>query len=265
VPKSLGNLTALRYLDLGGNQLTTVPKSLGNLTALTDLDLGGNQLTTVPKSLGNLTTLSRLDLNDNQLTAIPRRLAEQRSHGLLVQLADNPLVDIDSDPGQPSGYTLQTRARWIERLRALMRPNRLSPPSLSPPLTDTLSSEQRSPWPGESLDRTWMRLRSLFVPSVSLAAVLAVADKSDSRAAVLQLYTWERERLLTLAKGTAGAAITVLTGLIATAIEGKVQASAVVLSLAAVLVAVLLFWGGFLLIGLRRLAEEYTTALDLTE
>jgi hypothetical protein len=120
-------------------------------------------------------------------------------------------------------------------------------------------------WSDELLDRAWMRLRPLFVPSVSLAAVLAAANTGDSAAAVLQLYTWERDRLLTLAKGAAGAAITVLTGLIATAIIGKVVAGDIVLSLVAVLIVGLLFWGGFILVGLRLLAEEYTTALDLME
>lgn len=113
------------------------------------------------------------------------------------------------------------------------------------------------------LDRLWMRLRSLFVPAVSIASILTAAATDDPDEAVLQLYTWERDRLLTLAKGTAGASITVLAGLIAAAIEGKVTASGVVVVAAAGLVAALLFWSGFLLTGLHRLAEQYTTALRL--
>jgi hypothetical protein len=100
---------------------------------------------------------------------------------------------------------------------------------------------------------------------VSLAAVLDAAEANDSAAVVLQLYTWERDRLLTLAKGAAGAAITVLIGLIATAIEGKVVTHPIVLYVDAALVVATLSWSGFLLTGLRRLAEEYTTAVDLTE
>jgi hypothetical protein len=108
-----------------------------------------------------------------------------------------------------------------------------------------------------------MRLRSLFVPSVSIAAVAAAAGTDDAATAVLQFYTWERDRLLTLAKGAAGAAVTVLTGLIAAGIEGKFASNSAVLFLASALVGILLLWGGFLLTGLRRLAEEYTTALGL--
>jgi hypothetical protein len=116
---------------------------------------------------------------------------------------------------------------------------------------------------GGAGDRAWMRLRSLFVPTVSLAAVLTTEPTTDPSAAILQLYTWERDRLLTLAKGTAGAAVTVLTGLIASAVTGKVTAGWLVVSAAAALIATLFFWGGFLLTGLHRLAEQYTTALKL--
>ena len=116
---------------------------------------------------------------------------------------------------------------------------------------------------GQRLDNAWIRLRSLFVPSVSLAAVRAASRTDDAAAAILQLYDWERDRLLTLAKGTAGAAVTVLTGLIATAVEEKTKLNAITLVPTAALVVVLLGWSGFILTGLRRLAEDYSTALTI--
>jgi hypothetical protein len=73
----------------------------------------------------------------------------------------------------------------------------------------------------------------------------------------------ERDRLLGLAKGAAAAAVTVLTSLIASAVEGKVTAESVIICLAAALVGVLLAWGAFILTGLRRLAEEYALALEI--
>lgn len=118
------------------------------------------------------------------------------------------------------------------------------------------------------LDRLWRRLQSLFVPSVAVSSVLGtrVVQKGEKRnEAVLQLYTWERDRLLTLAKGLAGAAVTVLTGLIATAIEGNVTAPTYIVYLAALLVAELLCWSGFVVTGLHRLAEEYPVALSLVK
>jgi hypothetical protein len=116
----------------------------------------------------------------------------------------------------------------------------------------------------ELIDRLWSRLRSLFIPSVSVAAVLATIMSGNPDEAIQQLYSWERDRLLTLAKGTAAAAVTVLTALIASAVEGKVTAQPSLIYFASGLVALLLIWGGFILTGLRRLAEEYALALELT-
>jgi hypothetical protein len=113
------------------------------------------------------------------------------------------------------------------------------------------------------LDRLWARLRSLFIPSVSVAAILSSHAAADPDGAIANLYTWERDRLLTLAKGMAAAAVTVLTGLIAAAVEGNVKAAPVIIYLAAALVALLLAWGAFILTGLRRLAEEYALAIEL--
>ena len=69
VPSSLGRLTSLGTLDLGGNELTgVIPPQLGNLNNLTALDLGGNALTgEIPSSLGSLAALETLDLSDNRL------------------------------------------------------------------------------------------------------------------------------------------------------------------------------------------------------
>ena|SRR5258708_2587184 len=114
-------------------------------------------------------------------------------------------------------------------------------------------------WP----DRLWMRLRSLFVASVAIQAILDARVTENPADIIFQLYTWERDRLLTLAKGSAGAAVTVLTGLIASAVEAHTAVNQFALYSAAVLVVELLAWGGFLLAGLRRLAEQYTLALDL--
>jgi hypothetical protein len=134
-------------------------------------------------------------------------------------------------------------------------------------MTTTPSAvSQGDPAPtGDLLDRLWARLRSLFVPSVSVQALLNTISANSPDDAVAKLYDWERDRLLTLAKGAAAAAVTVLTGLIAAAVEGNVKAQPVLIYLAAALVAILLAWGGFILTGLRRLAEEYALALEIVD
>ena len=242
LPKSLGNLTSLTKLDLSGNRLTSLPKSLGNLTSLTKLDLSGNRLTSLPKSLGNLTSLTKLDLSGNRLTSLPKSLGNLTSlteldlSGNLLTTAPQQLADLEAD-----GLKLE----------------------LADNPGEVIFAASPFAWEGELLDRAWMRFRPFFAPSVPLAAVYDVSDSSDPAAAVLKLYDWERDRLLTLAKGTAGAAITVLAALIATVIGGKARASDIVLFPAVTLVVALLLWGGFLLIGLNRLTEEYTIALRL--
>jgi len=71
LPEEVGNLTALRELNIYSNQLTSIPGSIGNLTALQRLDLYGNKLKSISDSIGNLTALQRLDLYGNKLTSIP--------------------------------------------------------------------------------------------------------------------------------------------------------------------------------------------------
>jgi hypothetical protein len=113
------------------------------------------------------------------------------------------------------------------------------------------------------LDRLWMRVRSLFVPSVAVVALFDLLGRNDAADAIKQLYEWERDRLFTLAKGLGGAAVGVLTTLIVDAIEDKVATVTLTVYLSAVLVAVLLLWAGFLLTGLRRLSEQYALALRI--
>ena len=78
VPSSLGRLTGLETLVLGGNGLTgEIPSSLSNLAALETLDLNDNKLDgEIPSWLGSLTNLSTLRLDANGLSGeIPSSLS----------------------------------------------------------------------------------------------------------------------------------------------------------------------------------------------
>lgn len=70
IPKELGQLTSLMYIQLHNNKLTgPIPKELGQLSNLILLQLHNNELTgSIPKELGQLTNLTRLHLQNNQLS-----------------------------------------------------------------------------------------------------------------------------------------------------------------------------------------------------
>jgi len=135
----------------------------------------------------------------------------------------------------------------------------------SPPARpDKGGNPHRFDW-HDLLDRLWLRVQSLFVPAVAVASVLQARTAKEPQQVVLQLFSWERDRLMTLAKGTAGAAVTVLTGLIAAAIEGSVTVPPMIVFLAALLVAELLVWAGFIVTGLHRLAQQYPVSLEMID
>jgi hypothetical protein len=111
-------------------------------------------------------------------------------------------------------------------------------------------------------ERAAARTRSLFVPTVSAVAVSDLTGLSNADDAVKQLYDWERDRLFTLAKGLGGAAVGVVVTLLVDAVEKK-STDSLAVWMAAAFAVMLLLWGGFILTGLRRLAEEYPVALKL--
>ncbi len=104
IPPAIGNLTALQYLYLGYNQLTSIPAELGNLTALQRLGLYNNQLTSIPVELGNLTALQRLELSSNQLTSIPAELGNMTNLRYLY-LESNQLTSIPVELGNLTNLT----------------------------------------------------------------------------------------------------------------------------------------------------------------
>ncbi|TPX74571.1 hypothetical protein CcCBS67573_g04162 [Chytriomyces confervae] len=70
IPRALGSLQKLTYLNLSGNHLHgTIPSDLGNLTSLIELDLSSNAFIGggIPKEFGNLVRLRRLNLSNNAL------------------------------------------------------------------------------------------------------------------------------------------------------------------------------------------------------
>lgn len=71
LPKNIGNLPSLTYLNLSDNDIRELPDSIGNLSNLEELDLSRNYITNIPDSIGNLSKLTKLNLSYNSINKLP--------------------------------------------------------------------------------------------------------------------------------------------------------------------------------------------------
>lgn len=74
IPESIGNLTALRILNLNFNYISFVSPEINRLAMLKVLKLRSNQLAALPDNLSALTSLEELDVYSNYLNNIPESL-----------------------------------------------------------------------------------------------------------------------------------------------------------------------------------------------
>ena len=65
----------MQWLQLWGNQFTTMPEAISKLTSLRELYLMRNQLTDLPKSIMKMKSLKYFDFQDNKLCNVPSDLA----------------------------------------------------------------------------------------------------------------------------------------------------------------------------------------------
>jgi len=106
LPKEIGKLTNLKFLELGSlihpeillNELIELPKEIGNLTNLTHLYLQDNRLTELPKEIGNLSKLRQCKLGFNQLTTLPKEIGDLKELKLLT-LWSNDLTELPKEIG----------------------------------------------------------------------------------------------------------------------------------------------------------------------
>lgn len=74
LPPGLHSLDALSCFTLHSNQLAALPPNVGAMRRISSLDLSGNSLAVLPESFGTLTGLTALQLAGNQLDALPPAL-----------------------------------------------------------------------------------------------------------------------------------------------------------------------------------------------
>ncbi|XP_067211233.1 leucine-rich repeat-containing protein 39-like [Linepithema humile] len=127
LPKELGTLPHLMYLDLSSNHLgkynrkawewleqtevknkllrlylsdnllTELPPQIGKLNALFTLWLAGNKLKCLPESIANLENLRLFDLSDNDLLYLPGSVSHLKAYICVDGNPFNLMIDDDSD------------------------------------------------------------------------------------------------------------------------------------------------------------------------
>ncbi|XP_058184968.1 disease resistance protein RPV1-like isoform X4 [Rhododendron vialii] len=77
LPDEIGNLIALRTLNLAGNNLSTLPDTIVKLSCLKDLLVENNKLSHLPSEIGDLDSLETLRLGGNKgFRALPESICE---------------------------------------------------------------------------------------------------------------------------------------------------------------------------------------------
>ncbi len=99
LPKEIGQLRSLTHLWLNNNHLTSLPKEIGRLRALTGLWLAHNRLTSLPKEIGQLANLWLFNISDNHLTSLPKVIGQLRALNYL-DLGNNHLKGLPKEIGQ---------------------------------------------------------------------------------------------------------------------------------------------------------------------
>lgn len=95
IPESIGQLTALRYLNLSRNNIRKLPASISGLTALMHLNISRNHFRRIPKDIRSLTSLRLLNLKYNRINKIPDFIMELNSLKWL-DLSQNHILEITS-------------------------------------------------------------------------------------------------------------------------------------------------------------------------
>ncbi|XP_075461036.1 leucine-rich repeat-containing protein 47 [Ascaphus truei] len=100
LPPAVGDLRALRVLDVSGNDLEELPAELCQLPELCTLNVSWNRLRELPRDLQRCTKLAVLNLSRNLLTAFPPGfLCPQLALLATISAADNRIQELGGEIG----------------------------------------------------------------------------------------------------------------------------------------------------------------------
>ena len=116
LPKEIGNLTNLKFLELGHvvnwdtflNNLQELPAEIGNLSGLTRLYAQTNNLSQIPKEIGRLKKLKELKLGANLLTTLPKEIGNLANLEILT-VWQNSIKELPAEIGnlkQLKGFSI---------------------------------------------------------------------------------------------------------------------------------------------------------------
>ena len=101
IPSSIGELSNLRWLNLGYNNLTTLPAEIGKLRNLERLYVNNNHITELPLEVWALKKLEELHVESNQLQALPTGVLLMRNLRELFHSNNRWLTEADVDGADP--------------------------------------------------------------------------------------------------------------------------------------------------------------------
>jgi Leucine-rich repeat (LRR) protein len=175
IPSTIQNCSKLQFIYLYNNELTSLPDEIGNLPELLNLFLDHNQLTELPAGIKNLAKIEKLKLSYNALTALPPEIGDLTTlRGLYCE--ENSIETIPAEIGNLTNMDIL----WLHRNNLSSIPKELA--QCSDLLILNLANNKLTDLPGEitSLTLTNLDLSYNKLDTNKLAAnIIAWADSLD--------------------------------------------------------------------------------------